>query len=99
MNNQFALRAKPIFKLNGSFEFKFCLNSVIDNICIDVYSWQFFLMNTNIWQFLWEVEIEKNRTTPKEHLINHNLPIIKKLLFEIGNPENLIIYNWPFCKE
>ena len=59
MNNQFALRAKPIFKLNGNFEFTLCLDSVIDNICIDVYSWQFFLMNTNIGQFLCEVENKK----------------------------------------
>ena len=74
MNNQFALRAKPIFKLNGNFEFTLCLDSVIDDICIDVYSWQFFLMNTNIGQFLCEVEkIQKNKTTSKENLINHNL--------------------------
>ena len=48
MNNQFPLRAKQIFKLNGNFEFTLCLDSVIDDICIDVHSWLFYLMNTNI---------------------------------------------------
>ena len=57
MNNQFPLRAKQIFKLNGNFEFTLCLDSVIDIICIDVYSWLFYLMNTNIRLFLCEVEI------------------------------------------
>ena len=98
MNNQFPIRAKPIFKLNGNFEFTLCLDSVIDDICIDVYSWQFFLMNTNIGWYLCEVE---NIKKDENSILNchYNLPIIKKLSFQIGNPENLIMYTWDFCKE